>query len=199
MIKSSWKFWPCWHVSGVCHLSSFEDVSHPCNDAMHAQKPMNCVWTVIITRLTIAAIYHLWWYRKKLFFKTVGEACLSAYLIFCEQGFIYLLDTISNKNNTLTIYFTTAKLLDKWFKTNTCVFTTLWAIFLETGTLPSQGMKQIMCIRKVSQLKQGVFFHFLPQILTEDRVHWKSQQQGKRQQTRDSNCKHNRSIVRITM
>lgn len=118
---------------------------------------------------------------------------------YSVNGFIYLLDTISNKNNTLTIYFTTAKLLDKWFKTNTCVFTTLWAIFLETGTLPSQGMKQIMCIGKVSQLKQGVFFHFLPQILTEDRVHWKSQQQGKRQQTRDSNCKHNRSIVRITM
>lgn len=133
-----------WSV--IClHLMSLTLAMMPCT---HRN-----LWTVITTRLTIAAMYHLWWYGEKLFFKTIGKACLRACLIICEKGFVYLLDTISNENNTLTIYFITAKLLVKWFKTNTCVFTTLWAIFLETRTLQPQGMAQIKCIGKFSQLK----------------------------------------------
>lgn len=55
------------------------------------------------------------------------------------KALICLPDIISNKSNVLTIYFTAAKLLGKGLKTNTCIFTTLWAIFLET--LLAQGIR----------------------------------------------------------
>lgn len=127
-----------------------------CDEAMYAWKSLSSDRTVIITRVTIVSWITcdgteencsseqsvesarvLISYFVKLYKKIWAEAMAGnkVKVLVCLPG------NISYKNNSLTIYFIAAKLLGKGFRRKTCIFTMLWAIFLEMGTPSAHGMR----------------------------------------------------------